>query len=428
MRILRPLSLPCLLLLLVVPVLPPAHAQTLAPNGQWQGTMKNAAGDVNFGIDFSQQAGKLNAALLNGTDRQPFTGAAWDGKVLTLKLDFYDGTLTAHFISPQRMEGEYSRQTSRGIVHIPLSLVPYSLPPSGQPWNGPSLAGQWLFRRPTEEGAERITLAVFQQEKAADSNGRVNATGIFEPVSGDSGLLHGSVFMQNAATHFHLSRFDGIHVLAFDGEFLPDGSLKGRIGSGVTGSSAFTAERSSDSAAVDPNIQGAKLTRVKDAQQPFRFRGIAASGKTVDQDSAEFKGKAVIVDIFGTWCPNCHDEAPVLEALYRKYHAEGLEIVSLAYEYTADAERNQRLMRIYRDKYLLTFPMLLAGTTAEGQIATTLPQLVDFGAYPTTIFLDRGGRVHAIHAGFSGPSTGERFTQVQQNFDVLTLEILKPAK
>ena len=119
---------------------------------------------------------------------------------------------------------------------------------------------------------------------------------------------------------------------------------------------------------------------------------------------------------------------PVLEALYRKYHAEGLEIVGLAYEYTDDAERNQRLMRIYRDKYRLTFPMLLAGTTAEGQIATTLPQLVDFGAYPTTIFLDRGGRVHAIHAGFSGPSTGERFTQVQQNFDVLTLEILKPAK
>jgi hypothetical protein len=100
----------------------------------------------------------------------------------------------------------------------------------------------------------------------------------------------------------------------------------------------------------------------------------------------------------------------------------------LAYEYTDDAARNQRLMAIYRAKYGLTFPMLLTGTTADGQIAKTLPQLVDFGAYPTTIFLDRTGRVHAIHAGFSGPSTGQRYTQVQQNFDSLTREVLKPAK
>ncbi len=148
----------------------------------------------------------------------------------------------------------------------------------------------------------------------------------------------------------------------------------------------------------------------------------------MDQSSPEFKGKAVIVDIFGTWCPNCHDEAPVLEELYRKYHEQGLEIVGLAYEYTDDAARNSRLLGIYRAKYGITFPMLLAGTVADGQIAKTLPQLVDFGAYPTTIFLDRSGHVHAIHAGFSGPSTGERYKQVQQNFDELVREILKPAQ
>ncbi len=403
-----------------------AYTQANAPAGLWDGAIKGAVGEVNFGVDFAERDGALTAALLNDTDRQPFTSAAWDGKQLTLRLDYYDGTLTAHFASPQQMEGEYSRQTSRGVVHIPLVLTPHHQVASGKVWTGANLAGEWLFLRSSEEGAERVTLAEFQQEKMANADGQVAATGIFEPVSGDTGLLHGKIFMQDGAAHFHLSRFDGIHVLSLDGQFLPDGSLKGQIG-GVTSVTAFTAQRSTDSAAVDPNIQGAKLTRVKNPQDPFRFSGLDPDGKPVDQSSPEFKGKAIIVDIFGTWCPNCHDEAPILEELYRKYHSQGLEIVSLAYEYTEDAARNQRLLTIYRNKYGLTFPMLLSGTTAEGQIEKTLPQLVDFGAFPTTIFLDRSGRVHAIHAGFSGPSTGERYTQVQQNLDALTREILKPA-
>lgn len=409
---------------LVYPALAAFAQEPSAPIGTWDGSMQTAAGAANFGIDLKILGGRLEGTLLNDTDRQPFSSAAWDGKVLTLRLDYYDGTLTAHVVSPRRMEGEYSRQTSTGIVHIPLVLVPHREALAEKPWSGPSLSGEWTFHRPGQQGAERITLAEFYQQNVADPEGQVLATGIFEPVSGDTGLLHGNVFKADGSTRFHLSRFDGIHLLAFDGEFLPDGSLRGRIGSGTSGISPFTATRSSDVSSIDPNVQGGRLTRVTDPQEPFRFTGVDATGRTLDQNSREFKGKPIIVDIFGTWCPNCHDEAPVLEKLYKKYHPQGLEIVALAYEYTADQGRDQRLIEIYRAKYGLTFPLLLSGTTAEGQIAKTLPQLVDFGAYPTTIFLDRNGRVRAVHAGFSGPATGEKYEQVQQHFDELAREIL----
>jgi thiol-disulfide isomerase/thioredoxin len=145
----------------------------------------------------------------------------------------------------------------------------------------------------------------------------------------------------------------------------------------------------------------------------------------VNQDSPEFKGKALIIDIFGTWCPNCHDEAPVLEKLYRKYHDQGLVIVGLAYEYIDDQERDLRQIGIYRAKFGVTFPLLLTGTTAEGQIAKTLPQLVNFGAFPTSIYVDRSGHVKAILAGFTGPSTGEKFQQVQERMDELAREIVE---
>ncbi len=82
---------------------------------------------------------------------------------------------------------------------------------------------------------------------------------------------------------------------------------------------------------------------------------------------------------------------------------------------------------IYRAKFGITFPLLLAGTTDEGQIAKTLPQLVGFGAFPTSIFIDRSGHVHAILAGFTGPSTGEKYQEVQQRMDELAREIVGPS-
>jgi thiol-disulfide isomerase/thioredoxin len=397
-----------------------------APAGLWDGTIQSRAGEVNFGIDLKREGSVINAVLVNATDRQPFYGM-WDGQTLTLGLDYYDGQLTLHYVTPQRMEGEYSRLTSKGMVHIPVTLVPHHEVAATKPWGGPSLAGDWLLQEAGAEGAEKNTLTSFQQEKMATADGKVAATGILEPVSGDTGLLHGVVSTDaSGQTHFHLSRFDGIHVLALDGEFAADGTLNGQIG-GVKSLAPFTAERTKNAAVADPNALAGSLTRVKDPQEPFRFRGVDQSGKTVDQSSPEFKGKAVIVDIFGTWCPNCHDEAPLLEQLYRKYHAQGLVIVGLAYEYIDDTARDLRQIGIYRAKYGLTFPLLLAGTTDPGQIEKMLPQLVHFGAYPTTIFLDRSGRVHAIHAGFAGPSTGEKYQEVQQHMDQLTREIVGPS-
>ncbi|MGB7554791.1 MAG: TlpA disulfide reductase family protein [Candidatus Korobacteraceae bacterium] len=382
---------------------------------------------MNFGIELKPEGNRISAVLVNDTDRQPFSSANWDGEVLNLRLDYYDGTLTARFVSPQKMEGEYSRLTSKGMVHLPVTLVQHQERAAGKPWTGATLAGDWLFVRPGGTGVEdKVTLATFQQEKTATADGKVPVTGILEPVSGDTGLLHGAVYLDPSGhTHFHLSRFDGIHVLALDGDFQSDGSLKGQL-AGIASSTPFMARRSKDMAAADPNAQAGSLTRVKDPQQPFRFGGVDQSGKAFDQGSAQFKGKAVIVDIFGSWCPNCHDEAPILEELYRKYHSQGLEIVGLAYEYTDDNPRNLRQLGIYRYKHGITFPLLLAGTTDEGQIEKTLPQLVNFGAYPTTIFLDRDGRVHAIHAGFAGPSTGDKYQEVQQRMDQLTRQILEP--
>ena len=392
--------------------------------GLWDGTIQSKVGEVNFGVELAKNAaGSLTATLINATDRQPFSSATLTGDLLTLRMDYYDGQLLLHLVSPERMEGEYSRLTSKGVVHIPVVLVAHHAEAAAKPWSGASLAGEWLFTWPEETGAERTTLATFQQQKEATTAG-APVSGIIEPVSGDTGLLHGQVSTSSdGKAHFHISRFDGIHAIALDGDFQPDGTLKGHQG-GIKALEPFTAVRSQGATTADPNALAETLTKVKDPQQPFRYSGVDQSGKLVDQDSPEFKGKPVIVDIFGTWCPNCHDEAPVLEKLYRKYHEQGLEIVGLAYEYIDDRPRNLHQIDIYREKFGLTFPLLLTGTTDQGQIAKTLPQLENFGAFPTSIFVDRSGHVHAILAGFTGPSTGENYQEVQKRMDELARQIV----
>ena len=424
----------CLLFLIVVAVCaPPLVAQTASqpPVGSWEGTIQSKAGEVTFQVELKMYDGKLEASLVNATDRQPFSSAEWNqgNATLTLRMNYYDGVMTLHKIDLQEMQGEYSRLTSKGMAHIPVLLVPHREIAAGKPWTGPSLWGDWLFHWADGEGAEKTTLAKFNQEQIANADGQVAVTGVIEPVSGDTGLLHGSVFKTPAGeTRFHLSRFDGIHVMAIDGVFQPDGTLKGHEG-GIVGLSSFTAECGKHVAsAANPNALSETLTHVKDPAEPFRFSGVDESGKTLTQDNPEFKGKPMIVDIFGTWCPNCHDEAPVLEELYRKYRDQGLQIVGLAYEYVDDTSRDLKQIAIYRDKFGISFPLLLAGTTDQGQIAKTLPQLVGFGAFPTSIYIDRSGHVRAILAGFTGPSTGERFEEVQQRMDELTREIVGSGK
>jgi peroxiredoxin len=179
----------------------------------------------------------------------------------------------------------------------------------------------------------------------------------------------------------------------------------------------------SSAAAATGFEEAEHLTSVANPSEPFRFHAKDASGALISQSDLRFRGKVVLLDIFGTWCPNCHDEAPVLQSLYAEFHARGLEIVGLSYEYVDDPARSQRLLQLYRRKYSITFPLLLAGTTDPGQIEKTLPQLRNFGAYPATFFLDRHGRVRLIHAGFSGPATG-RLDELKQSFQQTIAKLL----
>lgn len=403
----------------------------------WSSQLTVAAPDrtdsylVPFDLLIERAPAGLRAALLNGSDRIDFSSVAQQGSELTLRLDQYDATLHAHCSNVlssnepcDALQGEYVRQKGPSLARYAFSAHCTPIPAPPEPTSGPSpqLSPQgtsdWQFAFTNSAGKPA-------SEPSAPARFTQNANhveGTIAPISGDYGTLSGEISAdRDKYPALHLSRFDGIHALRLDGRLIAPDRIEGVFHVSPSVALNFVATR--ESSASTGFEEAEHLTSVVNPSEPFRFHGTNASGAVITQADPRFRGKVVLLDIFGTWCPNCHDEAPVLQSLYAQFHARGLEIVGLSYEYVDDRARSQRLLQIYRRKYSIAFPLLLAGTTDAGQIAKTLPQLRNFGAYPTTIFLDRHGRVRLIHAGFSGPATG-RLEQVKQHFQRTIVKLL----
>jgi thiol-disulfide isomerase/thioredoxin len=215
--------------------------------------------------------------------------------------------------------------------------------------------------------------------------------------TGDYGVFSG----HGTADSFALAHFDGSFVYLVTGALHGD-TLRGVFHAGLRTRTPFTAVRSTGK----PHLQEPTSLTVADTTAPFAFSFPEASGGLVSSADPQFRGKVVLVDIFGTWCPTCHGAAPVLVQLWRDYHDRGLEIVGLAYEVSGDTAVDGALVRRYREKFAIPFPLLLAGVNLVEETAATLPQLRGFTSYPTSVFIGRDGRVRQVYAGFHGPVTG----------------------
>jgi thiol-disulfide isomerase/thioredoxin len=177
------------------------------------------------------------------------------------------------------------------------------------------------------------------------------------------------------------------------------------------------ARKESLAAPTDPTQQ----TTVKDPSIPFTFSFPDLNGKLVSNTDPEFRGKVVIVAIGGSWCPNCHDEAPFLVDLYKRYHAQGLEIVNLDFE-TGDPVTDSLRLKAFIAHYGITYTVLTAGTT--GQLNEKIPQAVNLNCWPTSFFIGRDGLIKKIHAGFAGPGNTVGHAALEHDVTDLVAKLL----
>ncbi|MET0292113.1 MAG: TlpA disulfide reductase family protein, partial [Steroidobacteraceae bacterium] len=190
-------------------------------------------------------------------------------------------------------------------------------------------------------------------------------------------------------------------------------SLDGDYWSGLASHERITARRDETSSLGDAEQE----KKMKPGQDRLSFSFPDLDGKPVSIDDARFRGKVVVVTLGGSWCPNCHDEAAFFAPWYRELRGQGLEIVGLMFEQYDGFDEARDAVRRFRQRYSIDYPLLIAGENDREQAARLLPQLSAVLAYPTTIFIDRAGRVRRVHTGFSGPATGAHYDELKRDFD-----------
>jgi thiol-disulfide isomerase/thioredoxin len=389
------------------------------PAGLWRGTiLTNSGEEVAFTLEVKREGGAIVGSLLNGEDRTVSTGGSFEGDTLKLRYDFYDAELIA-VISGDELSGGFTRQWRKQALPRKLRAKRVAASPdnaraaSNQSNSSTDISGEWVIRA-GEEPKISFWRAAFKQQGS-------EAKGTISPVSGDWGEMTGS-FENNQLT---LNRFDGINCRVFKAMLTPQGALEGFVDFGLfepkrkVVAERLTAEnKASVESLPDPN----NYTRMKNSTEPFRFSFPDPDGRTVSSTDGRFKNKVVIVTITGSWCPNCYDEAPVLQEFYDRYRDRGLEVVALSFEYTGDASRDTKQVKAFAKHLGVNYPTLYAGAVDDAE--KKLSQLDNFGAYPTTIYIGRDGLVKHIHAGFEGKATGDRFARLKTEMETLIQELL----
>ncbi|MBI5915693.1 MAG: TlpA family protein disulfide reductase [Bacteroidetes bacterium] len=239
-------------------------------------------------------------------------------------------------------------------------------------------------------------------------------TGTFLTETGDYRYLEGTV----QADKFYLSCFDGYHAYLFQGKILPDSTLTGAFFSGKHYRTTWEGHRDADFQLANPD----SLTFLKPGFEKLSFSFENPDGKMVSLDAPEYRGKAKIIQIMGTWCPNCRDETAFLVDFLKKENPQNLAVIALAFERHSDKASADKAIRTYKSRFNIPYEVVFAGTNKKEDGSKALPMLNEVVAYPTLLFLDKNDRVLRIHTGFSGPATSG-YPTFQQNFNKFVAQL-----
>jgi thiol-disulfide isomerase/thioredoxin len=250
---------------------------------------------------------------------------------------------------------------------------------------------------------EEVLVGVFQQEK----NGRI--FGSFLSETGDYRYLHGYA----ANGKLHLQTYTGYWAFVVEATLNGDNEMEGVFYSGGKSSSHFKAIK-------DETVQlrdEAELTYLIKRDETVALNGLRKlNGKKVNLDFSR-KQQVTLIQIMGTWCPNCIDEANLFRELKARYGSQGLEIMALGFEVGSDQKKQRNRLKKFSEELKLNYPVYLAGTSSKEAAAAYFPMLNGIMSFPTAILVDQQGKIIAIHTGFSGPATGAAYTELVKKFE-----------
>lgn len=348
------------------------------------------SGPMEYGLEIS------NAEELISVDEVTIKGDS-----IIIQTPVFEGYIAGTFTKDQ-IEGKFIKESLERVVPFKAIYGPTDrFDAKNKPTSDVSGIWETVFEAGTDDAY--LGKGVFTQ------NGK-KVNGTFQTTTGDYRYLDGIV----DGDSLKLSTFDGAHAFLFTAK-IEDSVMKGNFYSGNHSKEIFVGNRNMEYELPSPD----SLTYIKEGFDSFSFSFPNAGGNLVSIDDPQFKGKVMVVQLMGTWCPNCLDETKFLVDYLKRNANKELAIVALAFEYAKTEAGAFKSIERLSNRIGVSYPILLAqyGSSDKEEAQKKLPMLNHVLSYPTTIFLDKQGQVRKIHTGFNGPATGEKYEVFKQEFD-----------
>jgi thiol-disulfide isomerase/thioredoxin len=384
--------------------------KTLPKEGQWRATLNIQGMELPFKMTFNFNQKDEPVAIINGKEKIAINEMRMTPDSLFLKLPVFDSEIKARLKDSVTLEGSWFNYYGGPDYIIPFTArygeTNRFIRTDVQPKT--NITGKWetLFSAGTEDEYEAI--GKFEQQGS-------RLLGTFLTTTGDYRFLEGSV----TGDSLFLSCFDGAHAYLFKGQINGD-TIHGRFWSGRSWEEPWTAVKNENAKLPDATT----LTRLKKGAE-INFSLPDADSNIISLHDPAFQNKVVILQIMGSWCPNCKDESILFSQLYNEYHNRGLEIIALSFERTrGDFDKAAKLIKRMKAQLKIPYTICIAGTDRP-DTKKILYFIEQIKSYPTSIILDTEGNVVKIHTGFSGPATGDAYTDLARDYRE-TIELLLP--
>lgn len=382
--------------------------------GQWRGEFNTGERTIPFNFEVKELAGGTpQVYLVNGAEKALLDRVVYERDSVTIPIELYDAVLIAK-IDNDSINGflRKNQGAKQGLAFKAARNQDYRFKVSVQQATK-NIAGKWTVTLTSERDGKpnaRETIGLFEQQGT-------NVTGTILTTTGDYRYLAGVL----DDSTLKLSAFSGSNPVYIEADFLDDNTVEGEFIS-PGGSVKLRGVRNDTASLPDPYA----LTYLKKDADKFSFSfPDLQSGKPVTLEDDKYKDKVVVVTITGSWCPNCIDEAAFLAPWYKENKARGVEVIGLTFERKDDIDFARTRVSKLINRFDIEYDVLFAGLANKDNASEKLPALNAVLSFPTTLFIDKQGKVRKIHTGYTGPATGTYYTEFVNEFNKTVTALLE---
>lgn len=381
-------------------------------NGVWLSQLFINETDVlPFELEITKIKKSYQFTIYNGEERIQLSTPEISEDSLRIRFPYFNSELVYHIDSKKEITG-YWYNYNKNNYSIPTKARPIK---KGERFSfiypraeeNSNLSGKWAVTFEPKTNSSYPAVGIFKQD-----NNKV--TGTFLTETGDYRFLSGNTHNDS----LYLSCFDGSHAFLFKASYKND-TMNGNFFSGKHWKSEWVGIKDSNSTLRNPE----EITYVENEQEvEFTLKTLDGQEYIYPNDSLE--NKVVIIQIMGSWCPNCLDETRYYKSLYANYHEKGLEIISIGYETGDDFATHAANIDRLKKKLSLNFTFLVGGSAKKSLASEHFGMLNEVISFPTSIFIGKDGKVKRVHTGFNGPGTGSYYTEYIEKTNALIESML----